>query len=312
MTFEGKERLLQSTSSALRHSEAIPLGYALTAHIAARHEIRVLAIKGMTHTFHGIRPPMVPGDVDILVDPTSHDAMVELLAQRGWESRGELVETHGFAGHSVTLFHPQWPCSLDVHRRFPGFLSEPTETFDALWESRVELTLGGVPVQATGKAGSILILALHSLRSSGSPRPRAELIRVIESSSEFTDEERSNLATLAARTGSAQTLREVLPKLGVDVPRSESAAQSPRAREWERLVESGFAPTTVWISHVMETPWYGRPRVLFRAVWPATHDLRVAHPDIPPGKYHEFRARLRRVARGVKAAPQALVRRWRS
>lgn len=299
-------------STALRHAEAIPLGYALTAHLAAQNGIRILAIKGMAHAFHGIRPPMVPGDVDILVDPAAHAEMVSLLARRGWESRGELTETHGFAGHSVTLFHHQWPCSLDVHRRFPGFLADPPDAFAALWESRVEIILGGRPVPATDKAGSILVLALHSLRSVGSHRPRSELLRVIDSAEELSAEVRTKLAILAEATGSTQTLEEVLPQLGVHVSLSAPLDVSPRLREWRRLVHGEFAPTTVWISHVMETPWYRRPHVLLRALWPSTNDLRVSHPEIPPGKYHELGARLRRMVRGAKAAPRALVKRWRS
>ncbi|MCC7128587.1 MAG: nucleotidyltransferase family protein [Microbacteriaceae bacterium] len=287
-------------------NEAIDLAYALSAHASAANGIRLLAIKGIANTFHKLRPPRTPNDVDVLVEPDRHAEFIEILERRGWQSHGEIADPHAFAGHAVMMHHELWPRTIDVHRYFPGFLESPAAVFDRLWQSRIATSAAGREVLIPGRAASILILALHSKRASGRFRANRELSGLIQDSENLTGEDRAELAELAVATGANWTLRDVLRKLKVSLEPLSPDSEPALLKEWEVLVSSGFAPADVWLSKFASSNWKSRPAVLWRAIWPSSHDLRVAHPETGRGRRGEFVARIRRWGRGIKAAPRAL------
>src|SRR5690606_35877547 len=141
-------------ADGLRPAEAIELSYALVSHVARVARVRALSIKGLAHSFHGLRRQRTPADVDVWVDPDAFGEFVAALEARGWVSSGELAEPHAFVGHASTFRHEKWPCPIDVHRRFPGFLAPPQDVFDALWASRVAMPVAGQLAPIPGRAGS--------------------------------------------------------------------------------------------------------------------------------------------------------------
>lgn len=90
---------------------------------------------------------------------TCHDAL-------GWHSRLGRFDSYPFPHHSVTVIHEAWPCDIDVHHRFPGFLSSPGPVFDALWARRVSIPMAGQHIDIPDFSSSVLIMVLHSARSS--------------------------------------------------------------------------------------------------------------------------------------------------
>lgn len=145
--------------------EAIRLAYALTAKAADLTGVRVLAIKGLVADFHGLRAERTPADVDVLVEPDGFADFTRQLEEWRWRIR--LGEFTNFPApqHSLTFINDQWPCDIDAHHRFPGFLAEPPQVFDALWERRQLLPVAG---QADSVPQSTLVVQSASRGPRGS------------------------------------------------------------------------------------------------------------------------------------------------
>ncbi|PJJ65650.1 nucleotidyltransferase family protein [Compostimonas suwonensis] len=298
----------------LQRGEAVELAHALIDRVARARGIRALFIKGPSLALHGLRPPRVSADVDVLVDPLRFDELFDALVSLGWSERPSTFASRAFTTHSRTLVADGWPCDIDAHHRFPGFLADPAVVFEALWRRRTTMRLAGVRCEVPDRAGSILILALHSLRSSTAvPRHRGELDHLIGAvGPALSETERADLAELALETGSVATLDSVLPALGVDARATPEELAAPEALEWRRRVAAGAPITHHWLSAVMDAPWRGRPRLLLHALWPSAHDLRLDHPDIAPGSLALLRARWQRLGRGLDALPAVLRARRRA
>lgn len=127
------EKVTRISMQTLSHAEAIPLAQLLTTEAAKRVGARCLLIKGATLDWHGLRPPRIPADVDLLVAPDEVEPFIDQLEEWGWYVRLGPFTDYPFPHHAVTLIHDQWPCDIDVHRRFPGFLRDPADVFDVLW-----------------------------------------------------------------------------------------------------------------------------------------------------------------------------------
>lgn len=146
-------------------AEAVPLASALVDHTASRAGVRTLLIKGASLEHHGLRPPRTSADVDVLVDPVGLDDLLAALAGLGWKRRSDVFPTQRDAPHAITLVHPEWPCDLDVHRFFPGFLADPAAVFDALWTSSTRIRIAHVLCRIPDAVHSALIYKLNLLRS---------------------------------------------------------------------------------------------------------------------------------------------------
>ena len=69
----------------------------------------------------------------MLIEPSGFDVFVAAIEHAGWRERASTLAGSVFTTHSRTFVHRDWPCDLDVHRFFPGFLAEPETVFDELW-----------------------------------------------------------------------------------------------------------------------------------------------------------------------------------
>lgn len=285
---------------------AVPLGHAWAQRVADDLGIRLLALKGPTLTAHRLRPDRTSGDVDVLVEPARFAEYIDALSQAGWQERPSTFASSRFTLYSRSLIHPSWPCDLDVHHSFPGFLADPSEVFDLLWERRTTTVVARQECAIPDRLGSLLILALHSLRGgTNQPRHRAELEHLV-STVRLTEEEREELGDLARRTRCAATLDEVLPRLGVTAGPSPDELASPELREWRERVAAGGYGTYFWFAALRKARARDRAVIAVRAVWPSDHDLLANHPDTPDTVPAKLWARARRYGRGVQTLPAAV------
>ena len=289
----------------MRLGEAVALGSAWTHQIARTLGIRALLIKGDTLHQHGLRPARVSADVDVLVEPDRFEEYCQAMAAAGWRERPVPLISHQLSSHSRAYVHDSWPCDIDVHRYYPGFLKEAAEVFDVLWSRRGALEFAHTRVESADRPSSILILALHSLRDGRvNARHQEELEHL--TSLELTAEERRDLGMLALQTGSAATLAEVLPRFGVEVEPDRGDLESPALRDWRGRVESKSEGAYAWSVALSSAKWRDRPLIVWNAFWPAARELRLSHPQIGPGSIAVFGARVARWRRGMRGLPRSL------
>lgn len=295
-----------SSTTHLHIGDAVLLATALSQHIARAAGIRSLVIKGPLAAAQGLRSPRQSHDVDLLVDPTRFDDLLDAFAEYGWTAR----PTSGFPLmldlHSRTLVHPRWNCDIDIHHYWPGFIGDAAEIFDHVWERRQSLPVAGVAVDTAGLADSALVLALHSLREAGYASANSRLMREYATVLERvgTDDALArSVFDSASDTGALQTARPLLIALGFDVP--EDTAPSEQLRRWHLHVHARHRMTG-WLVELRATSWPRKPRVIWRAVFPTAEALRAIDPEIGDGGLHVLAGWWRRLARGFRQAPQAV------
>lgn len=284
--------------SDLRLDEADELLAAWVGARAESHGIRVLVIKGRPLADDGLRTARVSSDVDVLVDPARFEEYCAVVLAAGWQEFPSTYAAAHFTVHSRTLRKPGWPNSLDVHSDFPGFLREPDVTFEALWATRRDTAFAHRTCPVPSRAGNALILALHSLRGTHrQPRHAAEYAYLQRAT--FTSVERRELADLAAATGAADPLRDLLTSWGVDVDPAPLLRNTPRGREWHRKVAESHGAAASWLVLLSTAPWHEKPEVVRRAVWPSRADFRLQHPEVPDRLWPMLCARAARWGRGM-------------
>lgn len=265
-----------------------------------------MLIKGISLTHHRLRVDRVSADIDILVEPAKVDTVLATLAEFGWHPRLGEYNDFPLRHHSVTVIHDDWPCDIDVHRRFPGFLADPAVTFDELWSRRQSMHTAGHDVPITDYSSSAIVMALHSVRSTvDNPRHTSELVHLIEISRDWDDQQRADIAEVAAHTGAARALQDILPLLGVTARRDEVVIDNEALQAW-RLRATGQATSLrTWLRYASEGSGLRDKLVRFwRALWPAEDYFLVAYPEeagSPIG------GRLRRLARGIAKIPGAML-----
>jgi len=300
--------------TVLAVAEAVPLGHALIDRVARDIGVRVLFIKGPSFTHHRLRPLHLSTDIDALVDPPGYDALVEALTALGFLERPKTRVAEHVTLHSTTLIHPEWPCDLDIHGFFPGFLAPPEEVFNVLWESRTVLPIAEVECHIPGLEGSLLVLALHSLRSRHSGRRHeAELQFLIDKvGPRLTAAERERVVALATKTGANATLASVLPLLGVDVDSRAQPGDDAALVDWLARIDGGASRTAVLISRLQGSTWRQRVAIVCLALWPSAADLRLEHPMAATGPVGLAKVRANRLWFGARALPRALAARRRA
>jgi hypothetical protein len=237
------------------------------ARVAAELGVRAFVIKGPVSVLQGLRKPKTSGDVDVFVSPQGLDAMVGALQEKGWRKRPVDPDSKTFPKHSVTVDHPEWPCCIDVHFRFPGMEAPAADCFGTMWASTEQLALAGQDIRVPSKPLAILILALHALRSPDLPSCREEL----EFLSELTRGEMlaSEILELSESTGSVAAMR---PFLGDLLPASSVPVWPEASLEWRnRLLAQ--EPGSARIIALVQSPWHERPLMLLRAVFPGRQVL---------------------------------------
>ena len=298
-------------SHALNLSEAVPLLHAVVGEVARALDVRILFIKGPILTAQGLRDGHQSVDVDVLVDPAR---VVDLrcgLEALGWGVRVPSTTARVLPQHSSAYAHPLWPCEVDVHDRFPGFLADPTTTFEALWAQRTTATVAGRDVPCPSPVAHVAIASLHVLRNAEAPGRWEELAELINAAkAAFHADDCSQLGVLAARTGSLSTLRPVLEALGLS-PLPDDRSEVGLS-DWRIQASSTGVRSVGWVAQLGRTPFRRWPGAVLHAVLLTEAEIRDAYPHAAPGARGLFRARLHRLGRGLRDVPRACRIVWRA
>lgn len=251
----------------LRLADATLLAHALGAMIAAELSVRVLSVKGPAADHHALRAPRVSADADLLVDPAGFDAFCAALEGRGWHERVARATPSILEPHSRTYIHPDWPCDIDLHERFPGFFAPPEAVFEELWARRQALTLGHATVSIPSLPASAAIGALHALRNMSDTRHRNEWDAVLTAlNSRFTHAQRVDFLRLAEAGRACWVLREAIEGMGFGSVEKDLGPDE--IEMWTLNMRFGADGGAVgWIKALRQGSMSERVVVLIRAVW---------------------------------------------
>ena len=291
-------------SVRLRADEAAPLLHALIARAADDLGVRVLAIKGPVVALQGLRAERTSADVDVLVHPRDLQVLVDGLMSLGWrESVSGSTTPTIMPRHSVNLLNDMWPVGIDLHHYFPGFLADPGDVFDALWDRHVLIPLAGVPIPACDRVGHCAVVALHLLRDApdGDSAPLADL--EARARRLLTSDDVHALVRLADATDSTATLRPFLVSLGVEGPDLVAPRDHEALLLWERRTRAeGSAPWLLLLAQTRKREW---PRTLWHALMLTDEEIYAMH-HVAPGDASLASLRWRRIRRGVRGMPRTI------
>lgn len=246
----------------LRIPEGVLLGHALVARLADSLGIRAFFIKGPASVQQGLRQAKISADVDVFVDPSRLDELLGGLRERGWRERPVDSDAKTFPKHSVTVHHPEWPCCIDVHFRFPGMEEPASSCFEVLWEHTMHMELAGQRLRVPTKALGTLFLALHALRSPELPACRQELQYLAGLSR--LESQLEELLELANATGSLAGVRPFLEGL---LPETITPVWPEPSQEWRNRV-AARVPGSARLIAIIQAPWRDKRKMLWRATFP--------------------------------------------
>ncbi|WKK71689.1 PqqD family protein [Rathayibacter oskolensis] len=281
---------------------AIDLAHALVQSVADQAQVRVLFIKGPISNRWGLRPPRVSSDVDVLVEPSRSALLIEALRTVGWRPRPASLANKAFVTHSDSLINERWPCDIDVHYSYPGMFA--TTAFETLWARRQPLFLAERQIDAADRVSSVIIAALHSLRTPFDARSASELDYLTAA---WNVQELaplgSELADVAGQVGALLSLQPFLRAIGVEtaVPTEVPAEYGIWLRNQRQLNRSA-----AWLSLISSARWRDKPRLIVSAVFPARHDLYIDHPVGRTSAIALVRARTDRLWSAARALPVAV------
>lgn len=298
-------------TAELRLSEAVPLAHALVARLAELEGVRILFIKGPTAVALGARPPRASTDVDLLCEPSGLERLGMALERCGWRRRtpkntaDDLKHaTKYLFDHSVHYIHDEWPCDLDVHFNFPGFLAPDDVVFDELWHRRTSVEVAHWPAPCADLLGQAAIVALHSLRDPQLSHTSPDLDFVADSLRRQDPTTVEAFLQLAIVTGSVETLRPLLEQL--DAPSVESNVDPELLRRWQVRQQNAGASTTSWLIELRHRPWRQKPGLVRRALFLPTGALFSAHVGLPRTRRNIARLQLQRWSHAVRYLPRGV------
>lgn len=293
----------REVTERLELAAAGELASAWSAAIAQRLGVRILILKGASLARYGIRRPRVSGDVDVLVEPARFDEFCAALVSAGWSSRETPEIGAARTQHSSAFVNANWPCDIDVHRRFPGFLVSDSAAFEQLWESRSATHFGHFPASIPSRNASILVALLHQLRNGPSRLDQSEMNEI--SHVALSDADRADLVLLATHLGAVDPLRDVLQRLGVDEDELPAPIESAALRAWNARIHADGSGVYFWLQLIQRTPLGQRPAMIVRAIWPPRSELLADHPGIDDTVLARLGARILRLSKGIRGAPRA-------
>ncbi len=271
--------------------------------------LRGLFIKGPALAQQGLRADRISSDVDILACPDDFDDICALLRESGWMPRPSAYAGDFYDDHSITFVHEEWPCDIDVHRRYPGFLADPGIVFERLWADRVALTFAHVECWTCDRPANALIMALHGLRGAADgSRQQRELTHLLEEVT-LAEDERQRLSDVAAATGATLSADGYLGPLGLPPSRELHTPIDPNAlRAWHLRLSAKDTPVWVWLDAYRQARGMRRVQIIARALWPSRNDLEMdaTRPTATVGQ--RLRVRVARLSGGIPAAVRLLVR----
>lgn len=294
-------------SEELRLEEAVDLGYAVATRAGTDVGVRVLAIKGPILALQGLRSHSSSVDIDVLVEPGGFDQLRARLEAVGWHDDG-VYDTPGIVPiHSVNHRHPSWPCELDVHHWFPGFLADPAEVFDVLWERRTVVSLAGVELPVPDPVAHAALAALHYLRDAATAWGQTKVEDLAARVSRWDERQLRDLSDLAADTGAAEPLQPFLRRVGAPpVTSTRRLAISPQ--DWQMRSQAETRDVLPWLVELGRLPWRRRPAYLVRALWLTDRHFQHSQAREKAGSGSRravLAARWRRLKRGLRALPAA-------
>lgn len=292
------------------------LAYGLVVRLAERVDARCLAIKGLVAEVQGLREPRQSADVDFLVAPECMDVLCEAARAAGWEELPVPTIREAVPGHAITLVHPSWAVSIDLHWKFPGLIADAPTAFDALWQRAGVLCVAGWEVPCTDRLGSILVGVLNAMRAPGyESRSRSEFQALVKFARErLSISERIGLVQLAGELGASDSARPFLTQLAVPLPDPTAFGESAELDYWRAVVSSGGAS----VVRTMASPALRGPAESLRRVvagWRLlTASELLADRGRPPGVRHVTSGKWKytwnlvaRVRRGARAAREGVV-----
>lgn len=292
-------------------TEGVLLAHALVARLADQVGARVLFIKGPTAVAVGARPDRPSTDVDVLVDPPAFKALCSAIESAGWMNRNASGFRLMHVGdvsfvHSEHYIHADWPCDLDLHYNFAGFLRPADEVFEALWGRRVEIDVAGQQVCTPDLIGHSLVVALHALRDPDKLTSTDDLDHLGVALGSLDRESLADLGQLSVLTGSQLTAAPVV-KAAQGLPRDAADARlSGQAAAWAFHQQAARTPGVMWMTELVRSPWRERPSLLRHALLPPRelllNSLAAPVADRPTiAKLH-----VARWLRGLRALPEAV------
>lgn len=285
--------------------EAGPLLHALCARAAEDVGVRALAIKGPVVALQGLRAPRASADIDVLVHPDDLQRYAERLRKAGWYDPPQVSTPRLIPSHSVDLLHEHWPCGIDLHHYYPGFLAPDGEVFEELWTRRASYELAGVEVPALDPVAQTALVALHLLRDDphGQGGGFQDLTR--RASDVLGSSDRDDLLELARTTDALVPLLPLLTSLGLE-PASPLEARYPeRLGLWRERAGSRLGDN--WAAYFRRLPWWQWPVGAWRALMLPEEELRAYHSDRQT-EISTRRLRLRRLRRAMQRVPDVLLR----
>ncbi|MEO6412236.1 MAG: nucleotidyltransferase family protein [Pedococcus sp.] len=294
-------------TTTLHQPEAVLLAHALVARLAEEAGARILFIKGPTAIALGVRPDRPSTDVDVLTDRGGFVALCAALGGCGWQRRNtdtglRLAADLAFE-HSAHFIHAEWPCDLDVHYSFPGFLAPEAVVFEALWATHTTVEVAGCVVPSPSVAGQALVVALHALRDPSRATSQQDLGHVTTAVDNLDDQQRRELIGLALETGAADTAEPILLRAGAS---PSPHTPSPLLRSWMLRQRYSEAAGSLWIEQFSRATWRERPRVLMRAAVPRREVLLSSHLVDSASRRDVALLHLRRWRHGIAALPRSM------
>lgn len=284
-------------------AEAAPLAHAYVHAVARELGIRTLSIKGPVLTHHGLRPVRVSADADVWADPAEWSRLSAALLALGWGKRTEYEQPKLLGEHSITLVRDGWPTDIDLHRMYPGCFAPAHTVFEAAWSRRTQVEIAGMPVAATDRAVSLVIMALHALRDLQIKPDLAEY-RLAERALREPDayELRREVGEFAVEAGAAHPLAELLDGIVDDL------GPEPEAMLYWRINQHAYgrSGTTNWLVGLRFARWRDKPAILWRAVWPNRSYLAMEDARLAASTGGRLRLRLRRLRRGIRRMPTVI------
>ena len=297
-------------TTTLHQQEAVLLAHPLVARLADDEGARILFIKGPTAVALGVRPDRPSTDVDVIADRAGFVALCAALEGSGWQRRNTVTGLRHAADlafeHSAHFIHPEWPCDLDVHFSFPGFLAPEAEVFESLWEARTTVEVAGRAVPTPSAAGQALVVALHALRDPDKSSSQQDLAQLEAAVATWPPHAVAQLADLAVATGASDSAGSFLEDVGAAVA-TDDPRYAARLADW-RARQQGFGRSTMWLVELRRSPWKERPGALRRALLPPREYLVSSHLTADLTRSRLALLHLRRWGRALASLPRALSR----
>lgn len=288
---------VEAGPDALSQSDAADLAHVLAVHALAAASARALIFKGPVASAQGLRAARHSCDVDVLCDPAAFDRACAHLLSLGWTANA--ADSQAIGMHATTFFIPGWPCTVDVHNRFPGLLAPRQEVFDALWAAASPIELAHQSVLAPGRADHFILLALNTLRHLPPDAERSGVPAASNAWDQLDDSERQTVSSRARALGALEPLRLTLTGLGVEPgPRDERHAAA--LHRWNSFRAAPEDSGMIWLNRWRATAWPDRPRLILHAAFDLSLEVNESADewaDIPTGR--RWLARARRVLRGA-------------